>query len=134
MHTTAVTALPDRETFAVISDGDAYRVWASEPGHWSEISPGGGYSEPLTLPELELVVLADFTTLVAYGPSGPVWESERLVWDDLRVLGVDQERLLMQGFDAPKNAIVPFSVDLRTGRSEDAPHPERRLRRVDRPM
>jgi hypothetical protein len=89
---------------------------------------------PVTSLELKLVAFADWTTLVAYGASGLLWESEQLAWDDLSALRVDGERLLMDGCDAPKNAIVPFSVGLRTGRSDDAPHPNRRLRRVDGPM
>jgi hypothetical protein len=129
--TTAVIALPDRETFAVIADGDAYRVWVTEPGRWTKIA--GAVTEPVVSLELQLVAFADWTTVVAYGTQGLQWESEQLTWDDLRPLRLEGSSLLIEGFDAPKNAIVPFSVDLRTGKSEDAPHPNRRLRRVDHP-
>jgi hypothetical protein len=42
---------------------------------------------------------------------------------------LDGELLHLDGFDAPVNEIVPFTR--RTGRCADAPHPARRLRRVN---
>lgn len=90
--------------------------------------------EPVVVTALELVLLVEYTTILAYGPHGLAWESERLVWDDLEALSVDGEHLRAKGFDAPRNEIVAFTVDLRTGRSEDAPHPDGRVCGSDQPV
>ena len=115
--TNAVVALPDGETFAVVSHGSVYRAWVEAPARWEKISPGGVH-DPVIAPDLELVAFADHNTLIAYGVNGLAWESERLVLDDLRPLRLEGEMLWMEGFDG--NEIVPFTVDLRSGRSCDA--------------
>jgi hypothetical protein len=115
-----VVALPDHESLAVISHGAAYRVWADDPRRWEELSIGG-VMQPVVVTVPELVLLVEHTTILAYGPHGLAWESEALVWDDLEAVSVDGEHLRAKGFDAPRNKIVAFTVDLRTGRSRDAP-------------
>lgn len=131
--TNAAVALPDGETFAVLSHGTGYRVWVEDPQRWEEIAAGGVH-DPIVSSELGIVVFAGHTVLTGYGPSGLVWESERLVWDDLRPVRLDGETLQMEGFDAPRNEIVSFTVDVRSGRSTDAPHPDRQLRSADGPV
>jgi hypothetical protein len=119
-------ALPDRDSVAVLSHGAAYRVWASDPTHWDELSPGG-VMQPVVVDALELVLFVEHTTITAYGSHGLAWRSEQLVWDDLEAVAVDGEHLQATGFDAPRNEIVPLTVDLSTGRSQNAPHPRSRL-------
>lgn len=128
--TNAAVALPDGETFVVVSHGAAYRVWVDDPEHWEEIAPGGVH-EPIIASEPGIVAFADHTVLIGYGSGGLVWESEPLVWDDLRPVQLAGATLQLEGFDAPRNEIVSFTVDLRSGRSLDAPHPGRRLRSAD---
>ena len=128
-----VVALPDRRSLAVASHGTVYRVRADTPEDWEEIM-AGVQSDPLVIEPLELVLILDFTSVIAYGDDGRAWETEQLVWDDLRSVGVDNHTLHVEGFDAPLNEIVPFTIDLRTGTSPNAPHPNRRMRRPDGPM
>ncbi len=113
-------ALPDRESVAVLSHGAAYRVWAGDPGRWEELSPGGVMA-PLVVRSLELVLLIEHTSIVAYGANGLAWRSDDLVWDDLEAVGIDGGYLHATGFDAARDAIVAPTVDLRTGQSPDAP-------------
>jgi hypothetical protein len=120
-------ALPDRESIAVLSHGAAYRVWASDPTRWDEIS-AGGVMQPVVVNALELVLLVEHTTIAAYGTHGLARRSEQLVWDDLEAVAVKGAHLHATGFEAPRNEIVPLTVDLRTGRSQHAPHPRSRLR------
>lgn len=124
-------ALPDRRTLAVLSNGAVYRVAADDPLQWEESSVGGVMMDPVIVEDLELVLFVEYTGVLAYGRDGPAWHTERLVWDDLQALRLESDVLHLEGFDAPLNEIVSFSLDLRTGRSPDAPHPERRLRRID---
>lgn len=124
-------ALPDRRTLAVLSNGSVYQVAASDPLQWEEPAVATAVRDPVVVEELGIVVFVGYTDLLAYGRDGLVWASERLVWDDLRVVRVDGSVLHLEGFDAPLNKIVSFSLDLRTGRSVDAPHPDLRLRRTN---
>jgi hypothetical protein len=128
---TCVVALPDRESIAVLNHGAAYRVRVGDPTRWEELSPGG-VMQPVVVGALELVLFVEHTTILAYGSHGLAWKSEQLVWDELEAVALDGEHLKATGYDAPRNEIVPFTVDLRTGRSENAPHPRRHMRLVDR--
>ena len=121
-------ALPDRRTLAVLSNGTVYRVAADDPLRWEELAVGG-VREPVIAEDL--VLLVDHTTVLAYGRDGLAWHSERLVWDDLQALRVDGDVLQLEGFDAAQNETVEFSLDLRSGNSTDAPHPDRLLRRLN---
>jgi hypothetical protein len=85
--------------------------------------------QPVVVGALELVLFVEHTTILAYGSRGVAWRSEQLVWDDLEAVAIDGEYLQATGFDAARNEIVPLTVDLRTGRSTNAPHPRWRMRR-----
>jgi hypothetical protein len=123
-------ALPDRKTLGVLSNGAVYLVAADDPLRWDVPLGGGVMSDPIIVHDLELVLFVEHTRVSAYGRNGPMWHTERLVWDDLQFLRLDGDELQLKGFDAPRNEIVSFSLDLLTGRSPDAPHPDRRLHRV----
>lgn len=74
-----------------------------------------------------LVVLADFISLVAFGAEGIVWETPRLVWDDLEIVAITRDALIAKGFNAPggTTSYPEFQVDLRTGEARGAPYDER---------
>jgi hypothetical protein len=123
---TCAVALPDRESIAVLNHGAAYRVWVGDPARWEDLS-AGGVMEPVVVGALELVLFVEHTTILAYGSRGLAWKSHQLVWDDLEAVAVDGEYLQATGFDAPRGEIVPLTIDLRTGRSKNAPHPDRHV-------
>jgi hypothetical protein len=121
-----VVALPDRESFAVLCAGAAYRVSAASPGDWEEIS-AGGVEAPVVSSEHEIMLFVEHTSIIAFGSDGLAWQTERLVWDDLHALSLDGSTLVADGFDPPVGRTVSFGVDLKTGRSDDAPNPDSRL-------
>jgi hypothetical protein len=122
---TCAVALPDRATLAVLSKGAAYRVSAHDPLEWDEISVGGT-AKPVVIEPLELVLFVEHADISAYGRAGLEWKSDRLVWDGLEVGDVDGFTLRARGFDASQDRIVSFTLDLRTGKSENASHPHPR--------
>ncbi len=69
------------------------------------------------------MLFTEHTETTAYGSDGLAWRSGRLVWDDLHAVGVDGSTLIAEGFDPPSGRFVRFAVDLKTGRSDDAPNP-----------
>jgi hypothetical protein len=123
---TGVVALPDRESFAVLCAGAAYRVSAATPGDWEEIS-AGGVEAPVVSSEPALVLFVEHASIIAFGSEGLAWRTQRLVWDDLHALRVGGGTLIAEGFDPQVGHTVSFHVDLSTGRSDDAPNPDSRL-------
>jgi hypothetical protein len=118
-----VVALPDRESFAVLCAGAVYRVLAASPHDWEEIS-AGGVEAPVVVEDHEFVLFTEHTKITAYGSNGLAWRSARLVWDDLHAVRVEGSTLIAEGFDPASGRIVRFAVDLKTGKSDDAPNPD----------
>jgi hypothetical protein len=94
-------------------------VRADDPLATSEIEsrPITGY---LVVTDVDLVVFADFTNLVAYGQDGLAWTSRRLALDDLKIIRSEADVLHVTGFFGQEEA-VPFTVDLRTGAAHGRP-------------
>ncbi len=116
----AVIALPDGWTFCVIKEGIGVMVRANDPRSTSEVEswPITGY---LTVPDCELIVIADFTTLVAYGREGLAWRSRRLALDDLKILRAEDHVLHVSGYFGLEDEDTTFTVDLRTGDAHGQP-------------
>jgi hypothetical protein len=67
----------------------------------------------------DLLILADFTRLVAYGMSGLIWRSERLVTDRLSIMKIDSASNIAEcrGWDPIRAAgEITFMVNLGDGR------------------
>src|ERR1700730_3319285 len=112
-----VVSSPDPERLCVVAKGAAYLVKANEPDRWERI-PVSPVLDIRSAPEHGLLILGDFTRLVAYGSKGLVWKSPRICWDDLKIVAVSSDRIEGVGSD-PTNldASRPFAVDIETGRS-----------------
>lgn len=65
--------------------------------------------------EDELIVLADYTDLLAYGSNGVLWKTDRLVMDWLKVLNAEPGLIRCSGWDPAHNSDVEIDVDSRTG-------------------
>jgi hypothetical protein len=118
-----VLAWPDPRSFCVVQDGAACVVRSDQPQTHEEIDLFP-VCHVLAVPSHDLVVFAEFTTLVAYSPNGVAWQSSRLAWDDLQIVGARGDMLEVSGFDPTSrdNPHPLFTVDLRTGRSDDSPY------------
>ena len=117
-----VVSSPDPNRVCVISKGGAYIVTANHPEVWETI-PVMPVLDVRLIPENELLVFSDFTSLAAYGRRGPVWKSPRVCWDELKIVNVTSSTVEGTGYD-PTNKITPetrFIVDLQTGRSLISP-------------
>jgi hypothetical protein len=117
-----VIGMPDEVAVCVVEGGVGVIVRTDDPTATTEIA-----SFPITgvtvVRDHGIVVFADFTSLTAYDTNGLLWESERLALDDLRVLAVEADVLKVSGYD-PTTTYEEhslFTVDLRTGRSDDSP-------------
>jgi hypothetical protein len=119
---TQVLTMPDRKSFAVIETGDGVIVRADEPAT-AEVVDLVPITDVAVVTEHAIIVFADFSTMAAYGETGFIWRSERLAWDDVKIVGVEGTTIHATGFDAPDNdRAYPFTVDLLTGASSDRPY------------
>jgi hypothetical protein len=118
-----VFGCPDRRSICVVSSGKGYIVRADDPAVWMEV-----HSFPImdvrAMPESQLLVFANFTTLAAYGPNGLVWVTGDLSWDGLKLTEATPELIRGIAWDAPHEREVEFVVDVRTGGHEGGSSPE----------
>jgi hypothetical protein len=118
---TQVVGMPDGVSICVVKHGSACVVRTDDPASNFEIELFPICSV-LSVPEHRLVLFGDFTGLLAYKESGVAWRSASLVWDDLKIVGYEDDVLRLSGFDAPANDFPEFTVDLRGGRASGQPY------------
>jgi hypothetical protein len=113
----ACIASPKPGHLFVVSRGAGYLIDLEHPREWIQIKCVP-VREVRVLADQKMVVFADFTKIVAYGSEGLIWHSERLCWDNLKILSVEGERIIGSGYD-PTNSRSPegrFELDLSTGK------------------
>jgi hypothetical protein len=127
----AVTGLfttPVPDMLCVVCRGVGYAVDLEETPlthHGLEI-----WSTPvrsvLPFPRHRLIVFGDFIHLVGYrlvdqpGDYGlrEAWRSARLGYDDLEILRTTEDRIEGRAWNAPRDEMMGFSLDVRTGEHE----------------
>lgn len=112
----ACIASPQPGRLFVVSRGAGYVIDVTRPGEWTQVGCVP-VREVRVLADQNMVLFADFTRIVAYGVNGRIWRSERLCWDDLRILSIDGGRVNGSGFD-PTSSANPerrWELDLLTG-------------------
>jgi hypothetical protein len=114
---------PDRLSVCVVSGPPVFAfavvVRTDDPDQWFEIGP---FTDLRPIPEHDVVVSVEWTILVAYNAAGVAWKTSRLAWDDLEIVRAEGDQLVLRGFDASGGSHPEFTVDLRTGTSDDCPH------------
>ena len=112
---TGVFGCPNPEAICVVAGGYAYLAKAATPEN-VELLAMKPVVSVVSAEEQGLLLFVGFTTVLAWGGDGRVWETERLSWDGVRVSGVEGEVLKGFGWDLMKDVEVEFEVDLSTGR------------------
>ncbi len=97
-----IVSTPDSERVCVISGSAGYLVNVENPKVSEEVVIP--VLNVLSLPEHDLLVLADFTGLAAYGRNGLSWRSPRLCWDELKIVKVTHNTIEGTGYD-PTNSV-----------------------------
>lgn len=119
----AVCSCPDPDSVCVVAGGYAYVVKVKNPQRWFRVEQKP-VVEVRTLSQQQLILFQGFTSITAVGQSGIAWTTGRLSWEGIRVTKVSGDRLYGFGWDALKDAEVPFEVDVRTGQHTGGAHPE----------
>jgi hypothetical protein len=118
-----VFSCPDRRSLCVVSAGRGYIVRADDPRVWQEV-PCEPIDDVVLSREAGLILFTDFDHLIAYGPDGLAWETERTSWDGLWVTEVTREHVRGVAWDPFVEREVEFLVDTRTGRHEGGSYSE----------
>ncbi|MDX6515873.1 MAG: hypothetical protein QOH73_1539 [Gaiellaceae bacterium] len=112
----AVTTLrsgPTGNELVVVNKGAGWLVPIDDPASALALDLGPIVAIALS-PDDNLVVVADFTHLAAFGPEGRRWTAE-VSWDGVELSGVQDGVVKGQGWDAPKGRNSDFAVEVRTG-------------------
>jgi len=108
---------PDPQILCVVSQGQGYLVGVDEPTNY-EVLNVDPILEVIPVRAKDIVVFANYTELMAYGKSGPVWVSDRLSWDGLKITKVSDNYIEGEAWDPRVEANVGFKVDLSNGDHE----------------
>ncbi|MGH9875750.1 MAG: hypothetical protein ACRD9S_25130 [Pyrinomonadaceae bacterium] len=105
---------PNPNLVCVICSGDAVITDVVSPDQYTLLD-----FEPITdaiaVKERKMIVFAGFTKLVALDGSGVIWETSRVAWDELRITGVDNSRVIGEYWDVATEKQVQFDLSLATG-------------------
>ncbi len=108
----ALSAAPSPRHLVAVVDGLAYLVDTADPRDGATIL--SDMVRQVAPVETDLLLLATTLDIVALGSEGPVWQTKRLVVDDLRIEGASKDRIVATGdmLDVDRPEIV---LDPRTG-------------------
>ncbi len=109
-----VYACPSPEDICVLAGGYAYLAPAAEPERVTLLAMKPVVSL-LPVEASRLLLFVGFATVLAWGVDGLVWETARLSWEGLRIVGVEDGFLRGFGWDLMRDLEVEFTVDLATG-------------------
>ncbi len=112
----AVLACPDQRSICVISKGAGYIVACDSPTSWWPLDPMP-ITVAVTTREPPLLLVGDFTALLAVGACGVVWRTGPLYSDELAILTLRTGFVDTQGWDASRGQTVSFRTSLTTGAS-----------------
>ena len=120
---TGVYSYPSPKHLLVVAKGEAYIVNVEDPSEHEhlKILPVMG---AVTVPDVELIALYDFTRLEGYGVKGRRWQTPSLSWDGLRNVKYDGKSIVGEVWDSPNDAWVSFRVDPSDGTFVGGASPE----------
>ncbi|HWD37619.1 MAG TPA: hypothetical protein VG944_02140 [Fimbriimonas sp.] len=111
---TGIYATPNPRKLCVVGKGAGYFVSVDDPSNWEEVRV-----EPILdvrgIPSTSLMIFADFTRMIAHGPEGLCWETERLSWDGFEITEVCGSTIEGRCRKPGSDDVVRFGVDLDTG-------------------
>ena len=111
-----VFAVPDPDCVCVVSKGTGYWVYVNEPEKSSQMRVVP-IRDVRVVPDARTLLLADFTSLSAFGSEGQLWKHQ-VCHDDLKIQDIRDGVVRGVGYDPTnrKQRIAEFAVELATGR------------------
>jgi hypothetical protein len=113
---TGLVSVPARNALLVICGGTASYVLVENPAQNQFIRQCMPTRQAVSSFEDQCVLLADYTSITCIGSLGVNWTSDRLVLDDLSLLGVENGEISFQGLDpSDPRKVVNGRIDVKTG-------------------
>jgi len=119
---TGVFACPSPDELCAVAGGYAYIVDTLHPERSTHIALKP-VVEVRSLAEQNLLLFVGFHNVIAWGDSGPAWQTGRLSWEGLRITAVEDNTLLGFGWNLMTDKEVAFAVDLLTGQHQGGGFP-----------
>ncbi len=116
---TGIFSCPNPQEICAVAGGYAYIFDTAAPARSTHI-PLKPVAEVLVFVEHGLLVFVGFHAIVAWGREGLAWQTARLSWEGIRILGVRADEcgcasLHGLGWNMPSDEEFEFAVDLHTG-------------------
>jgi hypothetical protein len=115
---TGLWSCPDPDWICAVSGGYAYLIDGGNPENFTmlryrpvlEILP---YSSS---PDNALLLFVGHHSILAWGRDGETWESDRLSWEGITNLRIEDNLLHGDGWDLRTDKDLPFVLDMITGK------------------
>jgi hypothetical protein len=111
---TGLYSCPNPNHLCAVAGGYAYIIDASHPDHSTHI-PLKPVAAIEPVPTQNLLLFSGFHSIIAWGPNGLAWQTERLSWEGIRITSIEDNTLNGTGWNLLTDREVPFTVDLLTG-------------------
>jgi hypothetical protein len=109
------TATPSGAHVLVVAGGIGYLVTADDPAGY-RVLPGYPIRIVAPIVPAALIVLADYTKILASDGAAVAWVSDRVAWDELEIDGLDARTIRGHGFDPTTGNASSFVLDTRSGK------------------
>jgi len=114
---TGLFSCPNPDELCAVAGGYAYVIDAQNPERSTHI-PLKPVVEVQALASHNLLLFVGFHNILAWGPDGEAWHTQRLSWEGIRITSVEGDILHGTGWNMLTDKEVPFTVDLHTGRHQ----------------
>ena len=111
---TKVLSMPDPDMLCVLARGAGYAVSASKPSNYTEVQLHP-IIDARSVKEAHLVVLANYTEMLAYDERGIRWRTNRISWSDLKITAVSNAIISGEYWDIRDEVVKTFEVNLSSG-------------------
>jgi len=118
---TGIWSCPDPDWLCAVSGGYAYLIDTAEPTKFTMLRYRPVldvlcYSADAMQPASQLLLFVGHHSILAWGPDGEAWESDRLSAEGITNLRIEDDVLRGDGWDLRTDKDLPFALDLVTGK------------------
>ena len=114
---TGVFACPNPQEMCALAGGYAYIVDTAHPEHCTHIAMKPVVEVHAVVPQ-KVLLFVGFHSILAWGANGIAWETERLSWEGVRLIGIEENTLHGMGWNLLSDREAAFEIDLLTGRHQ----------------
>ena len=111
---TGLWSTPRPEEICAVSGGYAYLIDTTAPERFAMI-PDRPVLEVRPVPAGNLLLFVGHHSILAWGPAGQAWQSERLSSEGVTITAIEGSVLQGLGWDMLTDKETPFALDLQTG-------------------